>query len=75
MNVDALATGETWYGPDALKLGLVDKLSTSDDVILSLRNEGAEIYNVEAVLSSKMKAAGFLDEILGQDNLNNAESS
>ena len=43
-------------------------------MILSLRNEGAEIYNVEAVLSSKMKAAGFLDEILGQDNLNNAGS-
>jgi hypothetical protein len=34
MDVDQLATGETWYGPDALRLGLVDRLATSDDVSL-----------------------------------------
>ena len=32
LDVDSLATGETWYGPDALKRGLVDQLATSDDV-------------------------------------------
>jgi serine protease SohB len=32
MDVDELATGEVWYGPDALRRGLVDQLNTSDDV-------------------------------------------
>ena len=43
-------------------------------MILSLRNEGAEIYNVEAVPYNSMKAAGLLGEILGQDGLNNTGS-
>ena len=40
-------------------------------VILSLRSEGAEIYNVEAVLNSSMRAAGILGEILNPDNMDN----
>ncbi len=36
MNVDAVATGEHWYGEDALKLHLVDELKTSDAYLLSL---------------------------------------
>lgn len=40
-------------------------------VILSLRSEGVEIYNVEAVLNSSMRAAGILGEILNPDNMDN----
>ena len=36
LNVEKVATGEHWYGQDALDLNLVDKLQTSDEYILSL---------------------------------------
>lgn len=36
LNVTEVATGEHWYGEDALKLKLVDKLETSDAYLLSL---------------------------------------
>lgn len=36
LNVTEVATGEHWYGEDALKLQLVDKLETSDAYLLSL---------------------------------------
>ncbi|MGM7371337.1 protease SohB, partial [Acinetobacter baumannii] len=36
LNVDKVATGEHWYGQDALDLNLVDKLQTSDEYLLAL---------------------------------------
>ncbi len=36
LNVEKVATGEHWYGEDALNLNLVEKLQTSDEYILSL---------------------------------------
>ena len=36
LNVEKVATGEHWYGKDALELNLVDKLQTSDEYLLSL---------------------------------------
>ena len=36
LNVEKVATGEHWYGQDALDLNLVDKLQTSDEYILGL---------------------------------------
>ncbi|WP_322976300.1 protease SohB [Acinetobacter pittii] len=36
LNVDKVATGEHWYGEDALDLNLVDKLQTSDEYLLAL---------------------------------------
>lgn len=35
LDVEKVATGETWFGHDALELGLVDQISTSDDVLLN----------------------------------------
>lgn len=34
-----LATGEHWYGTDALELGLVDEITTSDDYLIEKMNE------------------------------------
>ena len=34
LNIEKVATGETWFGSDALELGLVDELKTSDDLLL-----------------------------------------
>lgn len=36
LNIDKVATGEHWYGQDALDLNLVDELKTSDEYLLSL---------------------------------------
>ncbi|WP_445661196.1 protease SohB [Acinetobacter sp. F16] len=36
LNVEKVATGEHWYGKDALELNLVDKLQTSDEYLLGL---------------------------------------
>lgn len=36
LNVEKVATGEHWYGQDALDLNLVDQLQTSDEYLLGL---------------------------------------
>ena len=43
LDLDKVATGEHWYGEDALKLKLVDKLQTSDSYILELMADN-EVY-------------------------------
>jgi len=47
LNVSLVATGETWFGPDALERNLVDELKTTDDVLLELLDQGKEIYSVK----------------------------
>ena len=47
LDIDEVATGETWFGKDALARNLVDKLKTSDDVLLDLLGAGAEIFSVQ----------------------------
>ncbi len=37
LDVERVATGETWFGTKALELGLVDKLQTSDDFLMQAR--------------------------------------
>ncbi len=46
LNVEKVATGEHWYGQDALDLNLVDALKTSDEYILGLLPKH-DIYLVE----------------------------
>ncbi len=43
LDVDKVATGEHWYGEDALQLKLVDSLQTSDSYILELMEDN-EVY-------------------------------
>ena len=43
LDVDKVATGEHWYGEDALHLNLVDKLQTSDSYLLE-RMENNDVY-------------------------------
>jgi serine protease SohB len=47
LDIDNVATGETWFGPDALKNKLVDELVTADDKLLELRNVGCELLSVK----------------------------
>ena len=46
LDLDKVATGEHWYGRQALELGLVDKLQTSDDVILDALNS-MDVYSIK----------------------------
>ncbi|MCF7985725.1 MAG: protease SohB [Thiohalocapsa sp.] len=45
VNLARVATGEYWYGEQALELGLVDELKTSDDYLLEAR-QSAELYHL-----------------------------
>ncbi len=46
LNVEKVATGEHWYGKDALELNLVDKLQTSDEYLLGLLAQH-EVFVIE----------------------------
>ena len=46
LDIDKVATGEHWLGTRALELGLVDKLQTSDDYLMSMRND-AHLIKIE----------------------------
>jgi serine protease SohB len=43
--IDQVATGEYWHGEQALALGLIDELRTSDDYLLAAHPE-ADLYKV-----------------------------
>ncbi|MEI9700368.1 protease SohB [Enterobacter cloacae] len=45
LDIDQVATGEHWYGTQALEKGLVDDVGTSDDLLLNLM-EGRELVGV-----------------------------
>lgn len=46
LNIEKVATGEHWYGRDALDLNLVDKLQTSDEYLLNLLTQH-DIYSIQ----------------------------
>jgi serine protease SohB len=48
LDVDAVATGETWYGTRALEKKLVDDIKTSDEYLTS-QLEQADIFEVQYV--------------------------
>ncbi|MCK5324751.1 MAG: protease SohB [Woeseiaceae bacterium] len=50
LDLDKVATGEHWYGTQALELGLADEIRTSDELLLELA-ESRDLYH----LSYKIK--------------------
>ena len=46
LDIAKVATGEHWYGKQAIELGLVDEIQTSDDFILNQLADKA-MYKVE----------------------------
>lgn len=67
LKVDKVATGEHWYGQDALDLNLVDKLQTSDEYLLALLPQH-DVY----VINTRKKAT--LGEKLGLQAAQMADS-
>lgn len=57
LDVDKVATGEHWFGQQALALQLVDELATSDDIILEKMKDKSVIavkYKVKKPLLQKI---------------------
>jgi len=57
LDIDKVATGEHWYGTQAIDLGLIDKIQTSDDYIVSAieNNDVYEIaYEVKKPLAERL---------------------
>ncbi len=57
LDIAKVGTGEYWFGKDALKLGLVDKIQTFDDYIVDYYKAGTDVYEVAFVVR---KEKGFL---------------
>lgn len=57
LNLTTVATGEYWYGTQALKLNLIDRIQTSDDYILN------KVKTHKVIKVSFSKKAGFADKI------------
>lgn len=86
LNVEKVATGEHWYGQDALDLKLIDKLQTSDEYLLSLLPQH-DIYAIQTrkkpTLGEKLglQAAQMADSLIPAvmnklvDSLSKANSS
>ena len=46
LDIETVATGETWFGQDALDKGLCDELATVDDVLVDYVDQGYNVYQV-----------------------------
>ena len=71
LDVDAIATGETWFGTRALEKGLVDELKTSDECIVEAC-EQADVYLVRFEQKKKLgkRLGRMLEESLDRAFLN-----
>ncbi len=82
LDIERVATGEHWYGTRALELGLIDKLGTSDDYLISVAKD-ADVFTVifkgkqtmqEKIMSafeSSLDRAGiWLEDRLGRNMFN-----
>ena len=58
VDIEKIATGEHWFGKQALDLGLVDKLQTSDDFLVEAA-ANADIYQV-----SYVRKKPFIEKLL-----------
>jgi ClpP class serine protease len=47
LDIDAVATGETWFGNAALERGLCDEIKTVDDILLNYVDLGYNVYEIE----------------------------
>lgn len=60
LDIEAVATGEYWFGSDALALNLVDKLQTSDDYLMPLfEDEAKQVFSV----TYKIKKSRFAQTV------------
>ena len=66
-DLSQVANGDHWYGEEALKLGLVDKIQTSDDYILEKFKQNKSIYHIKH--STKQSLSEKISDLLGMTGL------
>lgn len=57
LELDKVATGEHWFGQQALDLGLIDEVGTSDDLLMQLAGERKVVkvqYQIKKKLADKL---------------------
>ncbi|WP_417761603.1 protease SohB [Shewanella sp.] len=57
LELDKVATGEHWFGQQALDLGLIDQVGTSDDLLMQLAGERKVVkvqYQIKKKLAAKL---------------------
>ncbi len=69
LDVDSVANGDFWYGREAVDVGLVDELATSEDVVGQLRDGPAK-----RVLSVRYEPPKPLAQRLGEGSANWVEN-
>jgi ClpP class serine protease len=47
LDIDKVATGETWFGTDALERNLCDEIKTVDDVVTEYIDAGYNVFDVK----------------------------
>lgn len=47
LKIEEVATGETWFGKDALKKGLCDEIKTVDSVLADFVDQGFYVYDIK----------------------------
>lgn len=62
-----VATGEIWYGEDAVGRGLVDEIRTSEDYIAEKIDEGCEVVHVKKIVKRKMSWLSKFGSAVAQD--------
>lgn len=71
LDIDKIATGEHWYGTQALALNLIDEIITSDDYLLQ-KSEDRDIYevnyNISQTLTDKISnfVHGFTTQLISK---------
>ncbi|NQZ11265.1 MAG: protease SohB [Algicola sp.] len=68
LDIDSVATGEHWYGSDALKKGLVDHLQTSDDYLMS-KSDSHKVIGVKCSIKLGIVEKLGLSLSIGADRL------
>lgn len=65
INIKKVSTGETWSGKDAIKLGLVDRLATSDELLIE-KFESNNAFFVKHLMQgdSRQTQGGILKGVL-----------
>ena len=54
LDIEKVATGEHWYGKQALELNLVDELKTSDELLVNALDE-FDIYEIETQIKQALQ--------------------
>jgi signal peptide peptidase SppA len=49
-NIETIATGDVWFGYDALQNGLIDAIGTSDEYLMERMKQGARVLKLQQVI-------------------------